>query len=105
MQKTCAIAKNVNEIRRFIHNRCRWPLASTAGCDVMDFKIFLKCVKPVGEWLRKREEKKKTGAAREREERIYEVRSQLPPSEFQQKTLYIKIGINMWQGTVWPGSL
>lgn len=71
----------------------------------MDFKIFLKCVKPVGEWLRKREEKKKTGAAREREERIYEVRSQLPPSEFQQKTLYIKIGINMWQGTVWPGSL
>lgn len=53
------------------------------GYDAMDFKIFLKCVKPVGEWLRKRE-KKKTGAAREGEERIYEVRSQLPPSEFQQ---------------------
>lgn len=67
MQKTCVIAKNVDEISRFIHNRCRWPLASTAGYDAMDFKIF-EMRKTCWEMVNKqRGKEKETGAARERE--------------------------------------
>lgn len=45
---------------------------------------YLKCVKPVGKWLTNREGKEKRQGQRGREKRIYEVRSQLPSSEFQQ---------------------